>query len=187
MEQSPKRRANIRRFKPDDPQGHEFIYGKESAEVVEREIRRLTASELFVIVNETVDVNDGGVSGVVHADIMEFAPGATPRVVVTGQVVSASRTISEVLLETVYGFRPALPKGARNLRVEFSIHPVRRGVANEHTIIWEAEEVPIDYEHIIPKWPNDFSRFIGDKTFGLLVANVVGLRVPRTTMSAALQ
>ena len=178
--QSPERRVNIRSFRPDDPQGHEFIYGKESVEVVEREIRRLTASELFVIVNETVDVNDGGVSGVAHGDIMEFAPGATPRVVETGQIVSASRTIGELLLETVYGFRPSLPKGPRELRVEFSIHPVRRGVANEHTIIWEAEEVPIDYEHTIPKWPNDFSRFIGDKAFGLLLANVVGLRVPRT-------
>jgi hypothetical protein len=30
-------------------------------------------------------------------------------------------------------------------------------------------------------WPNRFSRFVGDKVFGLLVADAIGLAVPRTT------
>src|SRR6202035_207861 len=34
----------------------------------------------------------------------------------------------------------------------------------------------------ILKWPNAFSEFIGDKAFGLLLANAIGLRVPRTTV-----
>jgi hypothetical protein len=135
---------------------------------------------LFVIVNETVDVNDGGVSGVAHANVVEFAPGETPRVVENGSIVSVGRNVAESLLRTVYGFAPALPKQP-DLRVEFSIHPVRRGFAREHTIIWEIQEVPTDYLSSTPKWPNAFSQFIGDKTFGLLLANSVGLRVPRTT------
>jgi hypothetical protein len=179
---SPEQRVNIRSFKPDDPQGHEFIYGIQSADVAEKEIRRLAASELFVIINETIDVNDGGVSGVAHADIMEFAPGATPRIVETGKIVSASRVIGERLIATIYGFGPSLPKDPRNLRVEFSIHPIRRGFANEHTVLWEAEEVPISHALTVTNWPNDFSEFIGDKAFGLLLANVVGLLVPRTTV-----
>jgi hypothetical protein len=180
LEHSPERRINIRSFKPDDPQGHEFIYGIDSADSAEQQIRRLTHSGLFVIVNETVDVNDGGVSGVAHGNVVEFAPGETPRVVETGRVVSVGRTVGERLLRTVYGFVPALPKQP-DLRVEFSIHPIRRGFAREHTIVWEIQEVPIDDLSSIPRWPNAFSQFIGDKTFGLLLANSVGLRVPRST------
>src|SRR4029453_19591588 len=30
-------------------------------------------------------------------------------------------------------------------------------------------------------WPNRFSRFLGDKVFGLLVADLLGLPVPATT------
>ena len=33
-------------------------------------------------------------------------------------------------------------------------------------------------------WPNRFSRHIGDKAFGLLVADVMGLQVPKTTVLA---
>ncbi len=180
LEHSPERRINIRSFKPDDPQGHEFIYGLDSADSAEQHVGRLTHSGLFVIVNETVDVNDGGVSGAAHGDVVEFAPGQTPRVVETGRVVSVGRNVGERLLRTVYGFVPALPK-QQGLRIEFSIHPIRRGFAHKHTIIWEIQEVPIDYLSSTPKWPNAFSELIGDKTFGLLLANSVGLRVPRTT------
>ena len=43
------------------------------------------------------------------------------------------------LLETVYGFRPDLPPRPE-LRVEFTIHPLRRGHRHEHTVLWEVEE-----------------------------------------------
>jgi hypothetical protein len=179
LDRSPERRVNIRSFKPDDPQGHEFVYGINSTDIAVEHLRRLTASGLWLIVNETVDVNDGGVSGVVHGNIMEFAPGETPRVVETGRIVSVSRDLGERLLRTVYGFTPALPK-VPELRIEFSIHPMRRGFAHHHTIIWEFQEVPADHLAAIPKWPNPFSELIGDKVFGLLLADVVGLKVPRT-------
>src|SRR5262249_31705721 len=32
------------------------------------------------------------------------------------------------------------------------------------------------------RWPNRFSQLVGDKTFGLLVAHLIGLPVPRTTV-----
>jgi hypothetical protein len=181
LDRSPERRVNIRSFKPDDPQGHEFVYGIDSGDIAVEHLRRLTASGLWVIVNETVDVNDGGVSGVVHGNVMEFAPGETPRVVETGRIVSVSREVGDRLLQTVYGFIPTLPKEPE-LRIEFSIHPIRRGFGRENTIIWELQEVPADHLAAIPKWPNAFSEFIGDKVFGLLLADVVGLRVPRTTV-----
>jgi len=178
---SPDHRVNIRSSKPDSPHGIEFLYGITSSDLALQEIKRLAISGLFVIANETLDVNDGGVSGVVYGNVMEFAPGATPKIVEAGGIVSIDRTIAEALLQTVYGFGPTLPFH-NDLRVEFSIHPVRRGFANEHTIIWEVQEIPIDPFRVIPKWPNDFSKFVGDKVFGLLIADAFGQDVPRTTV-----
>jgi hypothetical protein len=33
LERSPERRVNIRSFKPEDPQGHEFVYGIDSIDI----------------------------------------------------------------------------------------------------------------------------------------------------------
>ena len=131
--------------------------------------------------NETLDVNDGGVSGVAHGDVMEFAPGATPKIVETGRICGAPRRIAEALLQTVYGFRPAVPEDP-NLRVEFSVHPARQGFACEHTIIWEIHDIPAKPLPVAPQWPNRFSRLLGDKVFGLLIADAYGLAIPRTTV-----
>ncbi len=183
LEHSFERRVNIRSFRPDDPQGHEFIYGISAPEIVEQQLIRLTGSGLFAILNETVDVNDGGVSGVAHGDVIEFAPGGTPRVVEIGRIVSVDRSVGERLLHCVYGFVPALPKGS-DLRIEFSIHPIRRGFASDHTIIWELQEIQSTDIRAALKWPNAFSEFLGDKTFGLLLAYILGFNVPRTTVLA---
>jgi hypothetical protein len=180
---APENRINIRSFRPDEPQGHEFLYGITSVDEAEANVNRLISLGLWVIANETVDVDDGGVSGVAHGDVMEFAPGATPRVVESGDVLSIERHLGIGIIELVYGFAPRLPQG-RDLRVEFSIHPIRRGYRHEHTIVWEIEEAPgFTYEPVL-KWPNAFSEFIGDKAFGLLVSSCVGLSVPRTVVLA---
>jgi hypothetical protein len=53
-----------------------------------------------------------------------------------------------------------------------------------HTLMWEyevSESAPAS-AHLV--WPNRFSRHIGDKAFGLLVADVMGLLVPKTTVIA---
>lgn len=173
--------VNVRSFDPQDPKSREFVYGLRSVDAADATIRRLAVDGLHTIVNETIDVKDGGVSGVALGDVLEFAPGETPRCVEQPGTASLSRDIGLSLLETVYGFRPALDFGG-TIRVEFSIHPLRRGVRNEHTIIWETEEIgrPVLEPEI--RWPNKFSRFIGDKAFGLLVAHLYGLPVPRTTV-----
>src|SRR6202041_2529952 len=66
-------------------------------------------------------------------------------------------------------------------RVEFSIHPIRCGYLNSHTLVWEIEETPMPtIDERFPRWPSRFSRLLGDKAFGLLVAHLAGLRVPST-------
>lgn len=175
--------ANVRSFGAEQSKSRRFIYGLRSTHEVIDVVRTLAAEGLYTIINETIDVADGGVSGVVLGDTLEFAPGDTPRCVEKPGSCSLPREVGVALLQKVYGFKPALHFEA-GLRVEFSIHPLRRGVRNEHTIIWEVENVGSHYLQPGIEWPNLFSRFIGDKAFGLLLADTLGLPVPVTTVIA---
>lgn len=65
----------------DSPQGNAFHYGITGADTAVEIASMLNAEGLYIIINETVDVNDGGVSGVVFGGCVEFAPGVIPRFV----------------------------------------------------------------------------------------------------------
>jgi hypothetical protein len=181
MSASPEGRVNVRSFTPASLQGNEFIYGLSESSLVTDHVRRLAALGYFVIVNETIDVNDRGVSGVVQGSVVEFAPGGTPRVVDNGRPASLRLACGSRVLRAVYGFVPDL-EFPSTFRVEFSIHPVKRGWRRTHTIIWELQELGYAITLPSPSWPNDFSEFIGDKVFGLLVAHSEGYYVPWTTV-----
>jgi hypothetical protein len=179
LKAAPDGTVNVRSFMPDDPKSREFIYGLKDVHEVVAHVRRLAATGLFTIVNETIDVNDGGVSGVLLGDVLEFAPGDTPRCVEKPGTASLARSLGLGLLETIYNFRPRLDYPPTQ-RVEFSLHPLRRGYLHDHTIIWELETFAHTEGTADTRWPNRFSRFIGDKTFGLLMADALGLPVPAT-------
>ena len=181
LSRSPESSVNIRAFHPEQPKSHEFIYGLSDTSVAAAHVRRLAGDGLFTIANETIDVNDGGVSGVAYAQVLEFAPEDTPRAVEKPGTAALPTSWGLDLLETVYGFRPALTEDPR-VRVEFSIHPLRCGYRHDHTIVWEEETYERVELPVTPSWPNRFSRFIGDKVFGLLVADAIGLNVPRATV-----
>src|SRR5262249_11431023 len=51
---------NVRAFDPTQPKSHEFLYGLSTVEEAATHVRRLAASGLYTIANETVDVHDGG-------------------------------------------------------------------------------------------------------------------------------
>jgi len=179
LERSVDGSVNIRSFDPLDPKSREFIYGLNSSNNAESAVRRLATSGLFTIINETIDVSDGGVSGVILGDVIEFAPDDTPRCVEKPGTVAFPRRLGLKLLETVYGFGAPTeyPEGTR---VEFSIHPLRRGVRQTHQIVWELEDVGESSAKAEVRWPNRFSQLVGDKVFGLLVAHLHELPVPRT-------
>lgn len=176
-------RVNVRSFLPDDPKSKPFRYDLRTAAEAIETARDFASQGLYLIVNETIDVNDGGVSGVAFGDLIELAPGDTPRCVEKPGTASFTRDQGLRLLEKVYGFRPALDYDPAT-RVEFSLHPLRRGYLHDHTIIWELERMGESRPRGDTRWPNRFSRFVGDKAFGLLVADTVGLPVPRTTVIA---
>ena len=176
---SPEGSVNIRCWEPENPKSRSFLYGRKGAGEILAEVRRLAGEGLYTILNETIDVCDGGVSGVAFGDTLEFAPGDTPRCVEKPDAASLPRELGLRLLEAVYGFRPALSE-RREQRVEFSLHPLRRGYRGEHTTLWEIEEPGPPPAAAGISWPNRFSRHIGDKAFGLLVADALGLPVPHT-------
>jgi hypothetical protein len=172
---------NVRSFTPENPLSREFIYGLTSLDDAVAAVERLAMAGLNTIVNETIDVTDGGVSGVVMGDVLEFAPDDTPRCVEKPGVASLPRNWGISLLSTVYRLTPDLDV-PRASRLEFSIHPQPRGWRRTHTLGWEYAAVDLPSFEPKPTWPNRFSRMVGDKVFGLLVAHHIGLPVPRTTI-----
>ena len=114
-------------------------------------------------------------------DILEFAPDDTPRCVEKPGTVSLPRVWGQELLSTVYGFPVSLPFPYAS-RTEFSLHPHPRGWLKTNIIVWEYADQDTPKERPQLVWPNRFSRLVGDKTFGLLVAHHLGLPVPLTTV-----
>lgn len=175
------RMVNVRSYEPSSPRSREFVYGLRTVEETMAVLDRLAAEDLHLIVNETIDIHDGGVSGVVQGQLIEFAPDDTPRCVEKPGAASLPLAIGLNILNTVYGFSAEL-SFAQGSRVEFSIHPKPRGYHQRHTIVWELERDAPSFLPAALTWPNRFSRHLGDKAFGLLVAHALGVPVPRTTV-----
>jgi hypothetical protein len=183
LERAPDGAVNVRSYQPDQPKSREFLYGRSDVATVRGDVERLAGDGLYTIINETIDVHDGGVSGVAFGEVVEFAPDDTPRCVEKGGTAALPRSIAWRLLETVYGFAPAV-QDAVEARIEFSVHPLRRGYRHEHTIVWEMERPGEPPSAADVRWPNRFSRHIGDKAYGLLIADALELPVPATTVLA---
>lgn len=178
--------VNIRTFRVAEDEGtsagkgHDFHYGLDSVDELVALVRRHAGEGLHTIANETIPVDDGGVSGVALGGSVEFSPDDTPRCVEKSGTLGLPYAEGVRLLETVYGFRPDLDVAAADERLEWSIHPRRVGLRRSHTLVWELERVGQVEVDVQPSWPNNFSRLLGDKTFGLLLADLFGVPVPRT-------
>ncbi|MGD0420305.1 MAG: hypothetical protein ABSA68_12125 [Xanthobacteraceae bacterium] len=180
---SPEGTINLRSFTPESPRSRDFYYGVGNIDEADALTDKLLSDGLFVIANETVDVADGGISGVVQGGVIEFAPDDTPRCVEKEGAASLPIMWGASILRRVYGFEPEIFDVGTG-RLEFSIHPKPRGWKKTHTLMWEFEESDSAPASANLGWPNRFSRHIGDKAFGLLIADVIGLPVPRTTVLA---
>ncbi len=73
--------VNVRTFTRENPKSGPFDYGLRAVEPALAAVERYAAEGRYTIVNETVDVDDGGISGVSLGGVIEFAPGDTPRAV----------------------------------------------------------------------------------------------------------
>jgi len=179
IERSHSGTVNVRSFRPDSPKGSPFDYGLASPKQVATLVQERASQGYYTIVNETIDVHDGGVSGVSLGGIVEFAPDNTPRAVEGNETAGLPAELASELLAIVYGSTIELFEAKRS-RIEFSIHPFRVGHRRQHIVVWEVEPTRPVSLSALPRWPNGFSRIIGDKTFGLLIGHLLGLPVPRT-------
>jgi len=173
------RKINIRSFKPGATKGNKLAENIGSAGEAVSAIAQRASNGFFTIANELIPIDDGGVSGVATGGVIEFAPGDTPKCVDKPEVASLPLKDGSRLLEIVYGFPPEISFGD-DQRIEFSLHPLPRGYLRQHTIIWELEASSPVRRVQIGKWPNRFSKFLGDKAYGLLIAHLLGFSVPRT-------
>jgi hypothetical protein len=184
LERAPEGCVNIRSYDPERPEGNPFLKRLSSVDTVLSALKALSDDRgLHTIVNESIDEHDGGVSGVAYRSVLEFAPDTTPRCVDDDQVETCILPfeLGMALLKSVYNFEPDL-LGRDGARVEFSIHPKERGWRPSNTVIWQVEQRPNSDLHVEPEWPNQFSRMLGDKAFGLAIAAAAGLPIPRTTV-----
>ena len=179
LERSSEKSVNVRSYHLHDSKSREFIYGITSVSDAMAAVDRLSAGGLHTIVNETIDVRDGGVSGVLMGNVIEFSPDDTPRCVEKPGTASLPRAIGRDLLSTVYAvpIEFSVPLASR---LEFSVHPRPRGWKQTNVLVWEFAQGQSAVLEAEVKWPNNFSRMLGDKTFGLLVADHFGLPVPHT-------
>ncbi|HEV3495057.1 MAG TPA: hypothetical protein VHA34_01775, partial [Actinomycetes bacterium] len=138
LAQAPAGAVNVRSFRAGTSRGGPFSYGLTRRDDVLAILGARAGDGLYTIVNETVDIHDGGVSGVAQGGVVEFAPGDTPRSVESPGTVALAHGRAMALLSTVYGFTPDLD-GSPGERVEFSLHPLAAGVRQTHTIVWERE------------------------------------------------
>lgn len=173
--------VNVRTFTENpDARSLPFDYGLDTVPTARSIVKAHLARGLHVIVNETVDVNDHGVSGIVDGPVTEFAPDSTPRDVERKAFASLPTAMAERILDTVYQFDTQLTKF--DGRVEFSLHPQPVGLRQTGILVWELGPHELDATASAAMvWPNLFSRLLGDKTFGLLVADACGEPVPQTT------
>jgi hypothetical protein len=181
LERSSEGRVNVRSFVPGDNQSKPFVIGLRSVAEVEAVARQRLAEGLWFILNETIDPSDGGFSGVADGELTEFAADDTPRAVEAPGTCALPRAWTEKLVEIVYGHKADLSPAVEQ-RFEFSVHPKPRGWRNTPVIGWELGPHEAGAVKIKPQWPNRYSRFLGDKAFGLLMAHLAGAPVPETTV-----
>jgi hypothetical protein len=183
--------VNIRTYTPDAPDGNPFFFGRkgfvDTPKRVAAKVRQMMKEGYYVIINEQIDIMDGGFSGVVFGDVAEFASGHTPRCVDDERVACAvlPRSMLPRLVDTVYGKPFSIPYPPE-YRVVFSVHPGPVGYFRQCQVIWQAEAMDAGVlpSACSPRWPNQFSKDMGDKAYGLLMALFLGLNVPRTRVES---
>ena len=178
-------KVNIRTYKLDDNMSHPFIQNLSTIDEIYSYLEKFKEQKLYTIVSETVVTNDGGVSGIMDSDIVEFAPGITPRDIEnlsSIEIAKLPREMGCAILECIYGTTLAPFKYEKNKRIEFSTHPKPIGSSNNNKLFWQIDKSTAHIDAPDICWPNSFSKMIGDKTYGLMVAYFLGFNVPCTTV-----
>src|SRR5690606_24105590 len=114
---SPSESVNVRTFRPGSDKGNPFRYGLKDVASVIHAVVEFTRDGYYCIVNETIDIHDGGVSGVTLGGIAEFAPDDTPRAVEKEGAARMPVQTAHRILRSVYGDGIQVPQHP-NARIE---------------------------------------------------------------------
>ena len=173
----------IRSFLDGKPSGNPlFLHLNDEDKGVEI-IESLQAKGYYTIVSESLDEKVTPLfSGVILGDRMELGFGTTPRCVDDPNIRTAvlPLKLGKSIINTVFGAE--LPLFKPRDRVEFTVTGTPVGALEQRHIVWEVSEEEATMTNTeIGIWPNHVSEAIGDKCYGLLVANAMGFNVPFTT------
>lgn len=200
IEDTPSHMVNVRTFTDRVNEKTTFRYGMKDVDEVLSAVKDNASKGWNSLINECIDKDDTGVSGIIVDSVTEFSPYATPRDIekensrfLTLPTVNAMKILTEVYgnlsdmtsLDKIkfYSSITKLQCASKTQRIEFSIHPNEVGCFGSRVIIWEASELDdtdmLLIQHRITR-PNAFSEMVGDKAFGLLLADSIGAYTPDT-------
>lgn len=170
-------KVNIRSFKNDSDKGSRFVMGLDMTGSIIKVLEENAAEGLTSIVNEWIDPSDTGVSGVIlGGSIISFSPDNTSRCVESGGCCTLPADVGCNLLKKVYDVDLTYLKAiSKSSRIEFSVHPNKVGTHEERTVIWDIEDIDPSLSLPEPRiyYPNNFSKLIGNKIFGLCIADIM--------------
>lgn len=182
LEESPRHLVNVRSFCTDAENiKTEFVLGLGDIGDILRQVEKNCENGLYSIVNENIDPCDGGVSGVLHGDIIEFVTNGTPRDVEKGEkVISLGKAIGIKMLEQYYDVDlERLRSLPMNSRIEFAI------TRDKRLLVWEVKQLPnqgLARKKMDLNVDSLFVETIREKVFGLLLVNALRLNVVESTV-----
>jgi hypothetical protein len=189
LEQEGVKAVNIRSFRKDQEQGNPFVFYLPITDTVRiySELCKLVDAGYYCILHEWLDTDDGGLSGCIYQNnTVTIAPGLTPRDMETEPNLAHLKLDSPIVahLEKQLQFSMEDMDFNPAKRYEFSVHTQPVGHKQEQVIVWEISDTTTTEKfpthHI---WPSHLSRHIGDKLYGLLVAQDVHIDLTLPTIS----
>ncbi len=179
---------DIRTFLAHKPDGNPFEKDIKTTGAALQLVRKFLGEGYFVIVSERIPIEGSGrFGGVLLGDIIQGAANETPRCVDNFElplpVLSLSRRMGLELLQLIYGCVLQFPF-AKEDRIEFSVHTGPVGYYRKPQLIWQVDQYPGEQVPGAPApfWPNRISEDMGDKPYGLVMAHLHGLLVPKTSV-----
>lgn len=175
-------KVNVRSFcVNEDNIKTEFVMDLETVDEVMQQVVRNQNKGLYSIINENIDPCDGGVSGIVHGNLVEFLTNGTPRHVEKGsKAITLNKEQGLKILETYYEVDLFnLKELNEKERVEFTITKDKR------LIIWEHKEItPTNniINNISVNLESNFIKTTTEKVFGLLYLDSLNIKIPKTSM-----
>jgi hypothetical protein len=173
---------SVRTYLPEKHSGNPFKPELTDLQEIKNYVCQFIAEGYHVLVNEGSPFANYEVSGVMHGDRMEMSPNDSPRCVEKEGNCVVPTKMGIHILNTIFNSSSVTDTLERfentKTRVEFSIYPYKCGVFDNNCIIWETEDFSkrpdlVPGQPSVISWPNNLSKVVGDKAFGLIICDYI--------------